>query len=254
MNATNNAGGYRLGLVSVSFRKHSPEQILAAMKEAGLSYIEWGSDVHAPCRDRARLLELAELQARYGVSCCSYGTYFRLGQTPLEELADYAAAAKTLGTQILRVWCGTQSGASMTKEQRDALIATCHQAAEIARAHDVVLCTECHRGTFTEHAEDTVELMQAVGSEHFRTYWQPFQWLDAQGSLAVAKAIAPWVEHVHVFNWKGELKLSLDEAIEQWRAYLGVLPPPRALLLEFMPDDRIESLMAQANALRMIGG
>ena len=44
---------HRAGLVSVSFRAHAPREILCAMKTAGLSLIEWGSDVHAPCRDAA---------------------------------------------------------------------------------------------------------------------------------------------------------------------------------------------------------
>ena len=39
---------YSLGLVSVSFRKNTPKEILEAVKEAGLSCIEWGSDAHAP--------------------------------------------------------------------------------------------------------------------------------------------------------------------------------------------------------------
>ena len=47
--------GYDLGLVSVTFRDKTPREILVAMKEAGLKVIEWGSDVHAPCRDREGL-------------------------------------------------------------------------------------------------------------------------------------------------------------------------------------------------------
>ena len=84
------------GLVSVSFRGHSPREILSAMQAAGLSHIEWGSDVHAPCHDWARLDELVALMREFGVSCCSYGTYFRLGQTPLAELEAYILAAKRL--------------------------------------------------------------------------------------------------------------------------------------------------------------
>ena len=34
-----------LGLCSISFRKHTPEEILRAMKEVGLSVIEWGSEL-----------------------------------------------------------------------------------------------------------------------------------------------------------------------------------------------------------------
>ena len=39
------------GLVSVSFRKESPEAIVAAAAQAGLQGIEWGGDIHVPCGD-----------------------------------------------------------------------------------------------------------------------------------------------------------------------------------------------------------
>ena len=38
----------KCGLVSVSFRKNSPEEIVKLMKKADLSFVEWGSDVHVP--------------------------------------------------------------------------------------------------------------------------------------------------------------------------------------------------------------
>ena len=101
---------YELGLVSVSFRQHDPKTITKAAQAAGLSFIEWGSDVHAPCRDVVRLREIASLQNEYGIFCSSYGTYFRLGETPIDELEDYVRAAKLLGTNILRLWCGRKSG------------------------------------------------------------------------------------------------------------------------------------------------
>ena len=58
---------YDLGLVSISFRKHTPEEIIRAAKDAGLSCIEWGSDVHAPPRDLERLREIAALQEKHAL-------------------------------------------------------------------------------------------------------------------------------------------------------------------------------------------
>ena len=46
---------FKPGLCSVSFRENSPEEILQAMADAGLWYIEWGSDVHAPYTTRTSL-------------------------------------------------------------------------------------------------------------------------------------------------------------------------------------------------------
>ena len=42
---------FRTGLVSVSFRDKTPPEIIKAAAGAGLSCIEWGSDVHAPFSD-----------------------------------------------------------------------------------------------------------------------------------------------------------------------------------------------------------
>ncbi len=97
---------YKLGLVSVSFRKNSPLEILAAVRDNALCCIEWGSDVHCP-PEKAE--EIAKLQHAYGVECCSYGTYFRVGVTPLSELERYISAAKILGTNVLRLWCGDKN-------------------------------------------------------------------------------------------------------------------------------------------------
>ncbi len=246
---------YDLGLVSVSFRQHTPKEILEAMKRAGLSCVEWGSDVHAPCNDTERLMEIAELQKEYGITCSSYGTYFRLGETPLCELYDYIATAKILGTDLLRLWCGTKSGADMTEAEREDFLELCRRAARIAEAEGVTLCMECHKKTFTEECSDALLLMEQVNSESFRMYWQPFQWKSAEENLAYAEAIAPFTHHIHVFQWKDKERFSLNEGIEEWRGYLNKFSAPRrALLLEFMPNGTIEELSEEVYALKTIIG
>ena len=245
---------YRLGLVSVSFRQHTPSEILKAAKNAGLSYIEWGSDVHAPCNDTENLMKIAAMQKEYGIVCSSYGTYFRFGETPIDELYQYIAAAKILGTDILRLWCGVKSGADMTEEERSELLLTCRKAAEIAEAHGVTLCMECHKKTFTEAPDDTVWLMESIVSPHFRMYWQPFQWQNIEQNIENAKRIAPYAEHIHVFNWKEKEKLPLESAISEWQSYLKFFKTPRTLLLEFMPNGSINELQKETAALKSIIG
>ena len=101
-------------------------------------------------------------------------------------------------------------------------------------------------------------LMREVGSPHFRLYWQPFQWLEAEENLQIAQNLAPYVENVHVFQWKkpklSPKRFSLSEGMDEWRAYLEAIPAPRVLLLEFMPDDQLATLPAEAEALRTIIG
>ena len=240
---------YNLGLCSISFRKHTPEEILRAMKEVGLSVIEWGSDVHCP-PEKAE--ELAKLQKQYGIACCSYGTYFRLGVTPMEELPAYIAAAKVLGTDILRLWCGNKDSGEHTEEEKAALFAACKQATKIAEENGVVLCMECHINTYTNTKESAQELMQAINSPAFRMYWQPSQYVSETENLAYAKLLAPYSKHLHVFNWKWEDKFPLSDGVDIWKQYLACFPRNKCLLLEFMPDDKLETLRREAQALKEI--
>ncbi len=103
------------------------------MRKAQLSFIEWGSDIHAPCKYTVRLTEIARLQKEYRISCSSYGTYFRLGVNPADELWEYIDAAKILGTNVLRVWCYNKTKADMTQAEHDFLMNECMKAAEMQR-------------------------------------------------------------------------------------------------------------------------
>ena len=71
-------------------------------------------------------------------------------------------------------------------------------------------------------------------------------------NIAYAKLLAPYVEHLHVFNWAGNEKYPLKEAIETWKNYLACFNTDKTLLLEFMPDGRLKSLVDEAAALRYI--
>ena len=243
---------YTLGLVSISFRSLSPGDILKAMADAGLTCVEWGSDVHAPADDLCRLEEIIRLQRRYGITCSAYGTYFRLGVTPLEELPAYIRAAKLLGTDILRLWCGDRNSEDYDAEGKQALFAACRDAAKLAEQAGVTLCMECHNNTYTNRARTALELMEAVASAAFGMYWQPNQYRTVEENLEYARLLAPYTRHLHVFNWEGKSRFPLEEGLAVWQRYLSCFTGERTLLLEFMPDNAPESLPAEARALRAL--
>lgn len=247
----------QLGLVSVSFRKNSPEEIINATKAAGLTCIEWGSDVHAPYTDEMQLKRIATIQQSAGITCCSYGTYFYLGRDDISELHQYIKAAKYLGTNILRLWCGTKGSKEYSEEDLVGLYLDCSIAAKIAEQSGVILCMESHNNTLTDSKESALALMKAINSPSFRMYWQPNQFCTTEENLAYASLLAPYTYHVHVFNWNylgGEILLrsSLSESVETWKAYMKHLTGNHTMLLEFMPDDNINSLRREADALKSI--
>ena len=240
---------YQTGLVSVSFRKLSPKEVIDAVAAAGLKCIEWGSDVHAPCTDIARLEEIARLQKAAGITCSSYGTYYYVGKDATEDIHAYIKAAKILGTNILRLWCGSKSSVDYTAEELEAVYAQGRELAKIAEEENVILCMECHGWSLTDDAQSALRVMEAVNSPAFQMYYQPSQYRSFEGNIEYARLLAPYVHHLHVFNWAGDDRFPLRDGLDQWKAYLDCFTGPRTLLLEFMPDNRVESLPEEASAL-----
>lgn len=243
---------YKLGLVSISFRGFDVETIIKHTKNAGLSCVEWGSDVHAPKDDIPKLKEIASLQDKFGITCSSYGTYFRLSETPIEELEGYINAAKILGTDILRLWCGNKDSQEYSSSEREDLFVECIKAAKVAESNGVKLCMECHNGTFTNTKDSALKLMQAVDSNSFRMYWQPNQYRTQEENLQYAESLTDYTEHIHIFNWNGDMRFPLKDGTSIWKKYLEKFKGKKTLLLEFMPDDNINSLMTETAALRKI--
>ena len=243
---------YYPGLVSISFRDHSPAKIALAASKFGLKYIEWGSDVHAPCSDITKLEQVAATQACYGISCSSYGTYFRLGTNSIHELPSYFIAAQKLGTNILRLWAGRKPAHQCSPEERSYLIAQCTAAARLAEEYQMIICLECHRRSYTETKEGALDLMQSVNSLNFRMYWQPNPSISTEENLEYIRLLAPYITHIHVFHWVGEKRLSLKDGYDEWQQYLSALTGDHTLLLEFMPDDCIKSLKHEADALQKL--
>ena len=245
---------YTLGVVSVSFRDRAPEEIACAAADCGLCAIEWGSDVHARQTDKAALRRIAGLESETGVICSSYGTYFRIGAdtdgkpTEAADIAPYLDAAAVLGTKTLRIWCGVKSSRDYNAAETRALLDTAEKSAALAADRGMTLCSEFHLGTFN----DCVESARLLAEAGVGTYWQPFQTVSAEENLKTAAALGSAVHTVHVFNWSPEGRFPLSDAVDDWRRYLAVLPEARTLLLEFMPDDRLETLAAESEALRRI--
>ncbi len=242
---------FKTGLCSVSFRKNTSEEILSEMKKSGLCLIEWGSDIHCP-PEKAE--ELACLQKQYGIACSSYGTYFRLGIHNAEELKEYIKAAKLLGTDILRIWCGNKNSEKYSEEEKAYLFSEAEKAAATAEREGVVLCLECHTGTYTNTLKGAKEILAFVNSKSFMMYWQPNQFKSFEENCRYAKEIAPFVKNIHVFNWKEKERYPLRDAADIWRGYLSCFGGEQTLLLEFMPKDTLTELCTEAKALMEITG
>lgn len=248
------------GLVSVSFRALSCEEIITLAVQNGLKAIEWGADVHVLPGETARAREVGKLTAEAGLTVAAYGSYYKLGQLPAREqqaaeLQKLLKNAALLGTDTIRIWAGSKGSADVTESERQALVSEAAFLAEIAAGAGVRLCFECHPHTLTDERDAALFLLQSVNRDNVRIYWQPNQYKTASANRQYLRAILPWLTNLHVFHWRGEEKLPLALAADQWRDYLTIAASDgqrHYCLLEFMPDGKKESLPQEAKALESI--
>lgn len=245
---------YKSGLVSVTFRPLSHRAVIDLAADAGLSCIEWGSDVHARRDDAERLADIVSYSRERGISCCSYGTYFRLGSHPLGELSEYISAARVLGTDTLRIWAGSKNYTAMTEAERAALIDEARRAASLAELEGVVLCFEWHTDTMTNCLEGALALVESVASPSLRLYWQPSQYRPFEQNLVEAKRVASYVKNLHVFQWElvlgNILRHPLADGADVWAEYLACFDGTQHALLEFIPNDDPALLAREAQTLQ----
>ena len=246
------------GLVSISFRNESPKTIIDASKAAGLQAIEWGGDVHVPVGDLGTARQVGMATREAGLAVAAYGSYYRLGTaaSPAAAFAPVLDTAQSLGAATIRIWAGTSGSAEASQAARDAWAAEARLLAGMADKAGVTLTLECHNGTLTDRWESALAFLRQVNHPHLRMYWQPNQFEDSAYNQRAAQELAPYTQHVHVFQWDAQRRYPLVQGREEWRIYLDILTRAwkgdgrkHGLLLEFMHDDRLASLPETADEL-----
>ncbi len=242
------------GLVSVTFRKLSREEIAGLMVKAGLSAIEWGGDVHVPSDADEFEMEHALTEAMHFSSqgkfyIASYGSYFRCENSGYDDDLNVAVS---LDAPNIRVWAGTRGSADADDEYRKKIVRHIRRLCDDAKEHNMTVSTEFHGGTLTDHYESCVRLIGEVERDNFCTYWQPNQFRDEEYNIAALNAVLPWLSNVHVFTWAGHNKYPLIDGAERWKRYIDILRTnggTHHMLMEFVCDDTVEQFCRDAETL-----
>ena len=240
----------RAGLVSISFRGKTPSEILAACKDARLTAIEWGGDVHVPHGDEKTARAVRNKTEKAGLSISEYGSYYHIGDGNEKLFDDVLLSAEALKTDCIRVWAGKNipSAEYPTQDYR-AAVADARRIC--ALAGDKTVALECHPFSLTDEYHAAQRFLSDVGCDNLKMFWQSNQYRSEEYNVEAARALLPHIVRVHVFSWSATERFPLKHGKEAWRRYLDILSAkPLFYMLEFMPDDRIESLPREAQTLR----
>ncbi len=250
------AGMIYPGLVSVTFRKLSPLEIVGLVRKAGLSGIEWGGDIHVPHGNSGVAREVRAMTEEAGLRVAAYGSYYRAGWSEanglrFEQVLD---SALELGAPTVRVWPGVKGSAEVDEKGREVVIEDLRRIAELAARAGVTVSTEFHGGTLTDTNESARRLLAEVNRASLLTCWQPHNGEETSECVAGLRAVAPRVGNVHVFHWwpTGAERHALAEGEARWAEFLAVLkalPGERFALLEFVQGDAPEAFLRDAATL-----
>lgn len=244
------------GLVSVTFRKLSPAEIVGLVRKAGLRGIEWGGDIHAPHGDIARAREVRALTEDAGLRVAAYGSYYRAGVAaeggPVFERV--LESAIELGAPTIRVWPGNKASGDASRAEREAITADLRRIGALAAKAGVTVATEFHAGTLTDTNESAARLLEEVAHPNVLTYWQPHNGEETAECVAGLRAVAPRVGNVHVFHWwpTAAERHPLAEGEARWAEFWPLLkaaPGERFALLEFVQGDEPEAFLRDAATL-----
>jgi len=245
------------GLVSVTFRKLPPREVVSLAKQAGLYGIEWNGDVHLPPGDLGIAREIRELTLESGLYVAAYGSYYRVGQTGASgpSFEQVLETAVELGAPTVRVWPGTVGSDVTDDEVRWKIIQELRRIADLAAKARITISLEFHGGTLTDTNESASQLLVEVDHPNVFTYWQPHNGEETAECVEGLRAIVPRLSNVHVFHWwpTDKDRLPLEQGEERWTQFLDVIdlaPGDRHLMLEFVPDDSPDAFLRDAALLK----
>ncbi|WP_409345472.1 sugar phosphate isomerase/epimerase family protein [Paenibacillus sp. MBLB4367] len=243
------------GLVSVTFRQKSPEEIIALVAKAGLDAIEWGGDVHVPAGNLERAREIGQATRDAGLTIASYGSYYRAGCG--QSFADVLETAKALGAPSIRIWAGNKGTDKADEEWWRNVAGDARAAAASASAEGIRIAFEFHANTLTDGTEQTLRLLERVGHESVSTYWQHKPEWNVTENVSALDKLSSQLSNVHVFHWEPGVHLPLEEGIEPWRRYIDALEAlngDRFLLMEFVKDGEEAQFLEDAAVLKKLTG
>ncbi|HBG26699.1 MAG: hypothetical protein A2Y10_09105 [Planctomycetes bacterium GWF2_41_51] len=243
------------GLVSVTFRKLDYKAIIEYVKNAGLSAIEWGGDIHVPHGDLQKARQVGAETTAAGIEVAAYGSYYIAGDSS-EAGLSFETVLKTaieLASPTIRIWAGKIGSAESDNCYWSKIVTDSKRIAELAAAKKINLSFEFHRNTLADSAQSALRLMQEISNENLKVYWQPSVGMTSNDNLKDLNLLLGYITNVHVFHWNADRsRCLLEDGLKDWKIYFDKLISSgqnHYTMIEFVKDDSIENFIKDSKTL-----
>lgn len=246
------------GMVSVTFRQKTADDILKLCQEGKLKAIEWSEHAHIMPGDPAGAQALYEKTKAAGLEIAAYGSYYRLGENenPREQFLPSLTSAKALHAPLIRIWAGSQPSVLVSPKKRQTMAKEADLICSMALEAGIQVALEWHRNTLTDTNASAVRFLSETSHHNLSCLWQPTIELSVEERKEGLRLLQTHdsgdrLRNLHIYYWLGETRRPLAEGITVWKQYLSQIQSSadRFGLLEFVKDDSEEQFLEDAKTL-----
>ena len=186
---------FKLGLCSVTFRKKTAEEVVELAKKAGISFIEWGGDVHVKTLFDAKKVKALCNEADIKIS--SYGSYFNSAVFDESKWTYTCEIAREMGAESIRIWLGKKNSQVTSDKEYNLLLENTKKMCDIAAGYSLTVCPECHGNTFNNNTDAVLRFRKDLQRDNFKTYFQS-RYFRMEYDLDRIDRTYPYIKDVHV--------------------------------------------------------
>ena len=186
---------FKLGLCSVTFRKKTAEEVVSLCQKAGISFIEWGGDVHVKALDDAK--KVKDLCDEAGIKISSYGSYFNSAVYDEDKWRDTCEITKEMGAESIRIWLGKKNSQVTNENEYQLLLENTKKMCDIAADYGLLVCPECHDNTFNNNTDAILRFIGDLQKNNFKTYFQS-RYFRMEYDLDRINRTYDYIKDVHV--------------------------------------------------------
>lgn len=247
--------GLKIGLCSVTFRKKTVCEVVEIAKSAGVSYVEWGGDVHVVTLEDAQ--NAKKLCDASGIKISSYGSYFNCIDYDEKSWRQVCAIAKEMDARSVRVWLGRKDSEKTNADEYVKLLENTKKMCDIAAEYDVSVAPECHDNTFNDNTQAILKFISELNRDNFRTYFQSRYFREEYDMDRIDKTF-DYIKDVHVSfrdlkkeqRFRKKDKRYLEKLIKKLKekSFAGIV------MVEFVSGDKEKVFRKDAEKLRIYWG
>ncbi|MBQ8654357.1 MAG: sugar phosphate isomerase/epimerase [Clostridia bacterium] len=240
------------GVVSVTFRDKSPEDVIRLAKANGLEAVEWSENAHIQPDDPEGAARIRRLTEEAGLKIAAYGSYYRVGEygdQAEETFRRSLVSACALGADVIRVWAGVKASADADPEDRLRVARDAHMIASMAAEKGVRIAFEWHKNTLTDTNESAMQLLKDANHPNLYCLWQPTVALTPAQRVEGVQLLGDRLVNYHVYSWPDGKRGPLNAA--EWKLYLDAAQcgGSHYALMEFVRDNTEEQFASDAKTL-----